>query len=141
MIARLDLDLLLSNEAFVVEVDRARSVVVATRSAVRFRSRDHVNEVCEPVQEELDALGRHRYGILVDVRSAPPPSSAEYESWFASHRQRLVERHPRAAVLMRTAVGKLQMTRLREQDSTAPLQIFGDEVHAVEFVLGATWSS
>ncbi|MBC8067754.1 MAG: hypothetical protein IAG13_05415 [Deltaproteobacteria bacterium] len=68
--------------------------------------------MAEPVQEELDRLGRGSHGLLIDSRDAPRRNDPAYESWFAKHRVKMIIGFPRVAVLVKSMAGLLQTQRL-----------------------------
>jgi hypothetical protein len=49
--------------------------------------------------------------LLIDARDAPARNDAEFEETFARARRPILAQFGRVAVLVRSAVGKLQVTR------------------------------
>jgi hypothetical protein len=68
---------------------------------------------------------------LVDIRSAPSRrNDAEFENAVEERRKDLLQRSPLLAILVRTASGKMQLTRMA-RDGGAKLMIFDDFAGAV----------
>jgi hypothetical protein len=80
------------------------------------------------------ALGKARARrVLVDLRGSPPGrNDPEFERSTEAFRRSLAA-YERVAILVRTAVGKLQLTRLsRESGRAAP--VFLDEAEALAYL-------
>jgi hypothetical protein len=116
-----------------VEVVAIHKVVKVTRLARPFESREALNAACEPVQETLDAVGRRTHFLLIDTRMAIGKNDPEYELWFESHRRRMLRGFRRAALIAKTAIGKLHCDRLLAGERPTP--VFLDEEQALHFLL------
>ena len=77
-------------------------------------------------------------GVLLDLRGGPPGrNDAAFERQSATWRNRLRERAGRVAILVRTAVGKLQSQRLaREEGHADTHNVFLDENEALAYLRG-----
>jgi len=73
--------------------------------------------------------------LLLDMREAPPRNDPEFEAAVKRARDRSFSRFGRVAVLVRTAVGKLQVHRMN-QDLSASVAVFDDEDRAFDHLLG-----
>lgn len=73
--------------------------------------------------------------VLLDLRGGPPGRNDDaFEKQSATWRNRLRERADRVAILMRTAVGKLQSQRLARQEGHDDHNVFLDENAALEYL-------
>jgi hypothetical protein len=105
-----------ASEHFRVEVDRGARRVYVRRLGVAFASRDDTIGACRPVLDVLDTVDRASHTLLFDAREAIGRNDPEYESWFAPHRREIVRDFARAAVVVKSASGKLQVARLATAD-------------------------
>ncbi len=78
-------------------------------------------------------------GVLVDMRDAHPRNDSGFETVLRRHRASIHALFERRAVLVRSFVAKLQLSRLdREQAvKTGKTHVFNDEDEALEYLLGA----
>jgi hypothetical protein len=124
-----------SSEYYVASLHQREQLVRLTRSPVPFSSREAVEEACVPIQELLDELDRSRVCLLVDSRNAPARNDQKYEQWFMPHRARMVSGLRRAAIVMRSAVGKLHAERmLRLDKADESVRVFTDEAAALLYL-------
>jgi hypothetical protein len=80
----------------------------------------------------LDVLGRSEHYLLLDSRDAVGNNDPAYEASFARYRRLLFEGFPKAAVLVKTPVGRLHSSRLMEADGEPGRPgIFNDPILAV----------
>jgi hypothetical protein len=85
----------------------------------------------------LDQLGRKRHVLLVDMREAVMNNDPAFERAAGRCRQLLVHDFRRLAVLVKTAVGALQIGRhIREDSLESPL--FNEETAAISYLLGVS---
>lgn len=78
---------------------------------------------------------RRHLGLLFDVRDAPMNTDESAAGPLNQLVNQLMLGFPRVGVLVRTAIGKLQTSRMaREQNS--PVRVFDDEEAAVAYVRG-----
>jgi hypothetical protein len=73
--------------------------------------------------------------LLVDLRSSPVRNDPEWEQAASQLRPKLFGGFPRVAVLVKTAVGALQVKRYARDDGL-DLHIFHDEEKALAFLEG-----
>lgn len=95
-----------------VEVLAISKVVKVTRLARPFESQAALEAACEPVQLALDSAGRRRHRLLIDTRAAIGNNNPDFETWFESHRRRMLLGFPRVALVVKSAIGKLHVERL-----------------------------
>lgn len=118
-----------------VEVLAISKVVKVTRLSRHFESEEVVRIACDPVHEALDSVGRRAYRLLVDTREVSGNNDPAYERWFEPHRRRMLLGFPRAALVMRTAIGKLHAERLlAEAKLERPPRVFLDEGLAMRYL-------
>jgi hypothetical protein len=116
----------------VVSLDASRGLVRYTRTALAYgslvevaRSFDGVRGIGTRITPGLK--------LLVDVRLAPPRNDPAFESRSMAALQGLAQKFTRVATLVRTAVGKLQTTRLAKERGT-DAHAFDDEAAALAYL-------
>jgi hypothetical protein len=100
-----------ANEHWILDRDKARGLLVARRTAVPYPSITAISKSFDALEAAMDACGRSRYSLLLDLREAPSRNDPEFERVTASHPRRFARDFIRAAVLVRTAHGMLQIRR------------------------------
>ena len=116
---------LLSNEHFEI-VDEGR-VVHAKRTARGFDSIDEVRAAHTEVVALFDRVGRRGRRLMLDLRLAPGRMDPEFERAMKGFRPRIVGGWDRCAVLVKSALGGLQVRRLGREDGVAErLAVFDD---------------
>jgi hypothetical protein len=117
----------------VVTVDDERRLVRRVRTGHGYASVAEVEFVYETMLRKLDSIDRRLYGLLVDVRLAPPRNDDTFEQVVERHLQGLYSGYRRVAILVKTEAGRLQMKRLARQRSL-DLAAFVDEAAALSYV-------
>lgn len=85
--------------------------------------------------DTMHGLAREELGLIVDTRQAIGRSDDEFEAVMNELRPRLVHGFRRVAVLVKSAVGRLQVQRLGKSDGISDrMRVTLDEVEALEFV-------
>ena len=116
-------------------VTRGHGGIIVRRTR---RSHTALDEVGPAFQEIYDAL-RDVYlpdvALLVDLRDVVGRNDPEFEEVIAPHRRRLMQSFGRAAVLVRSSVGAMQIRRLFAADGLS-VEVFGDEDEALEWLGG-----
>jgi hypothetical protein len=134
--------LAISNAYYEVLVHSRGRLVRITRSPVPFPSQAAVEAACLPIHQLLDELERPKVCLLIDSRNAPRRNDPEYEHWFMPHRTRMVAGLRRAAIVLASAVGKLQAERvLRSDKSPESVRAFTDEAAALSYLQDAEAAS
>lgn len=105
-----------ASDYFRVEMDRTRRRVTITRLERLFTSARDAEEACRPVLDVLATIDRRDHVLLMDVRAARGRSDADYESWYAPFRRRIVGEFAKVAIVVQTASGKLHAARLSSGD-------------------------
>ena len=107
---------LLTNQHFVIGAYAGERIFRVTRTSVPFVTKDEVETSCRAVERTLNRQGRATSCVIVDSRDAPGRNDPQFEAWFSPHRKAMILGFLRAAVLVRMAVGKLQVDRLLRSD-------------------------
>lgn len=105
------------------------SVVRLKRSAVAMEP-DGVRGELERMAPVLSRLDQARTGLLIDVRDAPMRNDPAFEKQSVTLRPATFYAFKHNAVLVRTAVGRLQINRLNSRDHIETA-IFMDEAEAL----------
>ena len=110
-------------------------LVVITRTAQEFGELADVRWMFERIDRAIEGVHRHRASLLIDSRRAPPRNDPEFERVFTPLRQELMGSFSRVALLLRSAVGVLQMSRLLRVDGIS-VGVYTDAAEALVY-LGA----
>lgn len=121
------------DEWTILTVDTALGLVRFTRTEVPYAG--------EPdIERNYAALGQAILRVppgmklLIDIRRATPRNDAMFEAKSNGALSQLLKRFVRNATLVKTAVGKLQTTRLATQRGGVP-HVFDDERAALAYLL------
>jgi hypothetical protein len=125
--------LLVENAYFRLSAEDAIGVARLVRTATPFPSGDSLRLAALEVERAASSLPP-RSGLLIDARDAPARNDAEFEAQFVRARRPILALFARVAVLVRSAVGKLQVARYGREDGVARQLVFDDEVAALEFL-------
>jgi hypothetical protein len=129
--------LLLSTPQITLTSEADTRLVRYVRTNVPFPSLEEYERLHERIGGSLDQLGRKRHVLLVDMREATLNNDPAFERAAGRCRQLLVHDFRRLAVLVKTAVGALQIGRhIREDSLDSP--IFNDETAAVSYLLNVS---
>jgi len=125
---------LLASAHWLLEEDPAQKVVLLRRMALTFGSLDELSSANQQVVQLIRP--EHRtWGIVVDMRQAPPRNDPSFETAMRGLRDAVEQRFARTAVLLGTAVGLLQVTRLTREDGATSLAT-QSEAEALRFARG-----
>jgi hypothetical protein len=78
---------------------------------------------------------RSHLGLLIDVRESPLRNDPKFEEASNVFVHRIGDGYARRAILVRTAVGKLQVQRLQRERGNE-MRVFDDEVAAIAYLRG-----
>jgi hypothetical protein len=135
---------LLTNAHFRIDVYPDASILRVTRTGVTFASKAEVDTSCRAVESALNRHGRATSCVIVDSRDAPGRNDPQFEAWFSPYRKGMIQGFRRAAILVRMAVGKLQVDRLLKNDGSSAneyARTFVDEQQALAWLRAALeWS-
>jgi hypothetical protein len=118
---------------WVVRTEPTSRVVRLTRTSVSLSTLDEMLTELAAVERALEASALAGFGILMDLRAGPMRNDDAFELQLRPYRERLSKRFARVAVLISTAVGRLQMTRLAKDAPSAP-RVFADENEALRYL-------
>ena len=116
---------------FVVDVDESARLVRMTRTSAPFTSPDEMQRAHKEVLRAVAPFLEYR--LLLDVRSGPSRNDPEYEEGMASLRKQIVVRFDRVAILVKSAVGGLHVSRLARQDGVR-VRVFQEEDLALDYL-------
>ena len=127
---------LLTNAHFRLDAYPGERILRVTRTQVAFASKAEVDASCRAVERTLNQQGRATSGMIVDSRDAPGRNDPQFEAWFSPYRKGMILGFLRAAILVRMAVGKLQVERLLRGDGNASdyARTFVDEAQALAWL-------
>ncbi|MFO0762853.1 MAG: hypothetical protein U0359_40825 [Byssovorax sp.] len=125
---------LLENPWISLHTDAHAPLVRYTRTAEPYPSLDAVVDLHEEAARVLDRLGRKRFVLLADMRASPLNNDPGFEQASARARDLVVRGFSRVAVLVRTAVGSLQVKR-HIREGGHDIVVFHDEAEAVSHLL------
>ena len=115
----------------VVSRDPREPFVRLVRTAEPIRSPREVHDVADGLDRTVPRSERATMGMLTDVRNAPLRNDPGFEETIAPLVTALADGFGRHAVLVRTAVGKLQVARQSRGSKGTATQVFDDERDAV----------
>jgi hypothetical protein len=128
---------LFSSPQITLTTEAESRLVRYVRSSVPYPSLEEYERLHERAGGALDQLGRKHHVLLVDMREATLNNDPAFERAAGRCRHHLVHDFRRMAVLVKTAVGALQVGRhIREDSLDAP--VFSDETAAVSYLLGVS---
>lgn len=126
---------LLDTPYFRVTIDRARSLVYVTRKSSGFRSVMECDRAHADVVRTVTALNRSKLRVLINLSEAPPTNDPMFEKVINVYRKKVYAGFVKAAAVVRTAAGVLQVTRLARVDAQG-LVVFQSEADAHKYLLG-----
>lgn len=107
-------------------------IVRAFRTPVPFADEVELRGSMMALQQPI-RIDRKRLGLLVDLREGPFRNDDSFESTLARYRVELFSGWAAVATILRTAVGRLQVSRLAREDGRE-MQIFSDEPSALAYL-------
>jgi hypothetical protein len=116
---------------FVVDVDEPARLVRMSRTTTQFASPEEMQRAHKEVLRVVAPFLEYR--LLLDVRGGPSRNDPEYEKGLASLRRQIVVRFDRVAILVKSAMGGLHVTRLAREDGVR-VRVFQDEELALEYL-------
>jgi hypothetical protein len=124
---------ILTNDYFrVVTDDRAR-IVWLIRTTLAFPSMEVLETTFADVSRGINVVPVE-WGLLIDSREGPLRNDPAFEQILARARGQIVDRFARVAVLVKSAIGKLQVARYAREDHTSP-RVFDDEEQALAYLI------
>jgi len=116
-----------------IEADRHGGFYRFTRTERPYPSSAAVDVEANEIERVLSRHGRPR--LLVDLRAAAPRNDPGFEVAVAKLRHKLFKGSERSAILVRTAVGALQVKRHMREDGIS-VEVFQTEEDAIAYLQG-----
>lgn len=126
--------LLLNTQHYVLEEDRDARVVILRRTALPFGPAAEVRAENERVVAAFRP-DHASYGLIVDMRAAPPRNDPAFEAAMRHLRFMVRRSFARTAVLVRTASGMMQVSRMHREEGY-PYFTTSDEEEALRLARG-----
>jgi len=118
-------------------MDRAEGVVRFVRTTQSLTELPVLRARILEMLHVLDRLPRAQLGLLLDTRQAIGRSDDDFEAVMNELRPRLVGGFRRISVLVKTAVGRLQVQRMARTDRIGDrLMVTSDEAEALAWIRG-----
>lgn len=118
--------------------DTSHDVVVITRSALNYNSVVELNDTFAKMELAAQAVVKPRTVLFIDSRLAPLRNDPVFEAAFDENRQRFTKGFKKVSVLVKTAVGKLQIQRHSKMDGI-PMGVFTDPLDALAYLELPPW--
>lgn len=128
-------ELLSADPYFRVLADDATRVVRLVRSPKTFPSLEAITETFAAVERVLVGVPLD-WALLIDVREGPLRNDPQFEDFLGRARGAIVSRFARVCVLVKSAVGRLQVERYAREDRRSP-RVFRDEADAIAHLTGS----
>ena len=116
-----------------LDLDGTTSVVTFRRQDVPYPSAGVIEDEAKKAERALASLSEG-YHLLVDLRVILPRNDPEFERAIVQFRRTLFRHAQRVAILVRTAVGALQVQRHSRTDGV-DARSFQDEHQALAYLL------
>jgi hypothetical protein len=104
------------------------------RSQEPYTSLDRLREVHEKLKDAMSALPGGKLALLVDVREAKARNDDPFEAEVMRALQAIMGRFTVYAVLVKSAVGRLQAQRLAKGRGNSGPSVFSDEAEAIAYL-------
>lgn len=115
---------------FVITVNDDRRIVIRSRTERGFASLEEAEAEYRVMLPACEKASNPRFGLLVDMRPAPPRNDPAFEQLISRYYPRLYRGFREVAVLVKTQAGKLQITRICEATGIRA-SVFLDESAAI----------
>lgn len=115
------------------EYDERRRLVRYTRTSLGFSSISELEETYKNLIQSTLRFDLRHLALLVDLREAPPRNDPAFEEAIARYRGPMMQGFARVAVLVKSAVGRLQVRRHAADDGVANL-VTQDEDEALRYL-------
>lgn len=121
------------NTYFNVSVDESRRIVKVKRTPEKFPSIESLEGVFADLTKAVKGVSKSEFGLLIDLRSGPFRNDEAFETTVRKHTADLVNGWRKAALLVKTAVGELQISR-QARETGNPQSVFRYEHEAIKFL-------
>lgn len=130
------MQLLHENPYVVVHVDDVQHLVRVRRTSVPYPSVESIEAHFDELIGLFGSRQLERYRCLVDVRDATGRNDDGFERVMGRYRPQLFGRFARAAMIVKTAIGEMQVGRMAREHGGPTIEVFRDEAEALR-ALGA----
>ncbi len=127
-------DALVTTRHVILFADRRQQVVRFFRTSVPYESIAVLIDVHEIIMARLRATPVAGMSLLIDIREGPARNDPAFEQALAPLRPQLFALFDRSAVLVQSAIGRLQATRHAREDGELTLIVTQDEAEALRFL-------
>jgi hypothetical protein len=127
---------LYSDAHVTVTIDDAERVVRYVRSSEPYASLDLLRDLHQKMNLALSSLPAGRSSLLVDVRDAPARNDDPFEAEITRALRAILPHFVRNAVLVKSAVGRLQAQRMAKSRGDGELAVFVSEKEALDHLRG-----
>src|SRR5262245_52957829 len=118
---------LLADPLLTVTIEEARGLVRYQRTREPLPSLDAMPQLHERMFAALGGLPLKKFKLLVDVRDAPPRNDAAFEKEVTRILDFTISQFATHAVLVKSAVGMLQVQRLERERKASGTTVFANE--------------
>ena len=123
---------LMTSDYFRAIADDGSHVVRLVRTATSYPTVETIEQTFAAINGAVAGLGRD-WALLIDSRDGPLRNDPAFEELLGRVQGRNVQRFASAAVLVKSAVGRLQVERYAREDRGSP-RVFGDEREAITYL-------
>lgn len=123
---------LLADPLLTVTLDEERRLVRYQRTREPLPSLDAMRTLHERLFAAFGGLVLQKLKLLVDVRDAPPRNDPEFEREVTRLMGVIISKFAVHAVLVKSAVGLLQVQRLERERRAATVSVFSNEPDALK---------
>lgn len=126
--------IVLENEYFRLTIDDPEGIVRYTRSPLAFPTAAAATDDLRQIVAATRGISRQQYSLLTDVRDAPGRNDEAFESALAGMQHDLFDGFKKRAILVKSAVGRLQVERLARERRTPAGGVFELEEDAIAYL-------
>ena len=120
------------DQLILVEFDESRALVYVRRTAAPIQHVEDASRAQREAISRIRGLGAKR--LLLDMRAAVGRNDPEFENAMSAQIAGLLAMFQRSAVVVRTAIGRLQQARL-QREHKLPYEVFLDEEQALAYLM------
>jgi hypothetical protein len=115
------------------DIELRGTVVLCRRTARPYLRLQEIDESYAAVQDAYAELDRSGKSLLVDLRAARGRNDPAFESVMSKHRRAQLVGFARAALLVRSRVGQMQVERHMREDGL-DIPVFAEEREAFAYI-------
>jgi hypothetical protein len=108
---------LISTDYWLMEEDEGQKFALLRRHAVPVDSLEELLEQNHEIIEQMRTV-QDDFGIVVDMRQAPPRNDPAFEDAMGQLRREIFNRYARVAVLVSSEIGVLQVNRIGRNEGS-----------------------